>query len=66
VQDEHPDGLVILFNAAWSGEKPTQAGLTPWDRVLRLLAGSILFVLEIVNHIAGWYLLLASIVSTVL
>jgi thioredoxin len=55
------DRLVALFESALSGEKPAQVGPAPLDRFLRLLAGSALFVLAIVNNFAGWYLLLAGV-----
>jgi thioredoxin len=53
--------LATLFEAALSGEKPVQVGPAPLDRILRLLAGSVLFVLAMVNNFAGWYLPLAGI-----
>jgi thioredoxin 1 len=53
--------LAALFEAAISGEKPAKTGPAPLDRFLRLLAGSALFVLSMVNDFAGWYLLLAGI-----
>jgi thioredoxin len=55
------DRLADLFEAALSGEKPAQGGPAPLDRFLRLLAGSAIFVLAIVNNFAGWYLLLAGV-----
>jgi thioredoxin len=55
------DRLAALFDAALSGEKPVQLGPAPLDRFLRLLAGSALFILAIVNNFAGWYLILAGI-----
>ncbi len=53
--------LATLFEAALSGEKPVQMGPAPLDRILRLLAGSALFVLAVVNNFSGWYLLLAGV-----
>jgi thioredoxin 1 len=53
--------LATLFEAALSGEKPVQVGPASPDRILRLLAGSALFVLAVVNNFSGWYLLLAGI-----
>jgi thioredoxin len=57
--------LSALFEAALSGERPTQAGPTSADRILRLLAGIALLVLAFVNHFSGWYLLLAGISAVV-
>jgi thioredoxin 1 len=53
------DRLAALFEAALLGEKPAQEGPAPKDRFLRLLAGSALFVLAVVNNFSDWYLLLA-------
>jgi len=51
--------LTTLFEAALSGERPAQAGPTPIDRLLRLVAGTALLVLAFINGFSGWYLLLA-------
>jgi thioredoxin len=56
-----PDRLAALFESALSGEKPVNVRSAPRDRFLRLLAGSLLFGLAVVNHFTGWYLLLAGI-----
>jgi thioredoxin len=53
--------LSSLFETALSGEKPTRHGITPSDRMLRLVAGLIILALAGIGHFAGWYLVLAGL-----
>jgi len=53
--------LSTMFDAALSGSKPVNAGLTQFDRLLRLTAGTVLFFLAYRGHFSGWYLILAGL-----
>lgn len=51
--------LARLFEAALSGERPLKAGLSGTDRMVRLVAGTILFLLAYLGNFAGFYLVIA-------
>jgi thioredoxin 1 len=56
-----PQGLNSLFEAAISGEKPTNQGMGLIDRILRLATGGALLVLAYSGGFAGFYLVLAGL-----
>jgi thioredoxin 1 len=55
------DALRALFESALSGEKPQPAGLSLFDRLLRLSSGAAIVLLASTRGLDGFYLLLAAI-----
>ena len=58
--------LSSLFEAALVGEKPTSRGLTPSNRMIRLVAGFSILVLAGVGQFTGWYLALVGLSGVIL
>jgi thioredoxin len=58
--------LSSLFEAALVGEKPARQGLTPSDRIIRLVAGLFILALAGLGHFSGWYLALAGLSGVIL
>ena len=56
-----PGALSTLFEAALSGEKPVQVGQAPLERLLRLVAGTILLILAFQGQATGLSLLLGGL-----
>lgn len=55
------EALRALFESALSGEKPQSAGLSLFDRLLRLSTGAAIVLLAYTRGLEGLYLLLAAI-----
>jgi thioredoxin len=58
--------LARLFEAALSGEPPVKAGLSWTDRLVRLVAGTILLLMAYFENFAGFYLAIALVGGGVL
>ncbi len=57
-----PDALATLFEAALSGQKPAQVGPAPWERLLRMVAGTALIILAFQNN-TPWFALLLGLLG---